>query len=90
LRHIFDIRFDGGLKVGAASCVNCRLNGGDERIDMRRGFRLRVERFLRGLDGTAALVAQNDNKPGAKVVDCVLDAGEDVIVQNITRDPHDE
>jgi hypothetical protein len=90
LRDIFNIRFYGGFEIGTASRLHRGLDGGNDRIDVRRGLRLLVESFLRGLDCTATLVAQNDNKPGAKVLDRVLDTAEGVIVENVARHAHDK
>jgi hypothetical protein len=35
-------------------------------------------------------VAQNDDELSAQVVDCILDAAENVIVENVARDANNE
>lgn len=42
------------------------------------------------LNRTAALVAQNDYELSAQVIDRILDAGEDMIVEDVARDADDE
>ena len=46
--------------------------------------------FHRGVDGTATLMAEQDNQARAQNIDCVLDASQAFIVEHIARDSNDE
>src|ERR1700726_1514605 len=90
VHHIVSIRFDSGFHAGATSSLHRGLYGGDDRIDVRRGFSFRVKGFLGRLDRAAALVTQNDDELGAQMLDRILDAAEDVIIEDVARDADDE
>src|SRR5437773_4646225 len=53
-------------------------------------FAFRSDGFHCGVDGTATLMAQHDNKAGAQNLDAVLDASQAFIVENVARYSNDE
>src|SRR5437868_2230138 len=55
--HIIYVRFDGRFHVRPTSSLHGWLDGGDERVDVRGRFSVRIDSFFGRLHRAAALMA---------------------------------
>src|SRR2546423_7323203 len=90
LYDVFNVRFYCRVQIVLRCGFNCRLDGGDQRLDVSRSFAFGSNCFSRCFDGAATLVAKHQNQTSAQLIDGVLDAAQPFVIDHVSRHAHNK